>query len=277
MQGLLALAVSSDERLVVCGAHQAEYHCWVTTAENSASFIAAALDRLWRMFPKGKLVFCYLPPGTPLTGLRRAICETRRRPLMLLHKNNCAALLRGKHYRSNRNGLARLAGAPLTLLQPKSRHELEPLMDAIIAACDTRIEMVYEERPFKNDLHKREFYLTQFDEPDLAHAAVLSAGNHVIAANIGIRNRESVSLGLITHAEMFARYSPGSVLIFQLAQQLADQGYKYFDLTPGGGAYKERFATAHDEAFYAVVFARTLPYWRAAAIAWLKHIRRRFV
>jgi CelD/BcsL family acetyltransferase involved in cellulose biosynthesis len=277
MQGLLALAVSSNERLVVCGAHQAEYQCWVTAAENSASFIAAALDRLWRMFPKGRLVFRYLPPGTPLNGLRLAICERRRRPLMLLERSTCAALLRGKHNKRNSIGLARLAGAPLSLLQPKNRHELEPFMDAISAACDTRIGMVHKERPFKNDPHKREFYLAQFDEPDLAHAAVLTAGNQMIATNIGIRNRQSVSLGLITHAEAFARYSPGLVLIFQLAKQLADQGYKYLDLTPGGAAYKERFATTHDEAMIALVFARSFPYRRAAVTAWLKRICRPLV
>jgi CelD/BcsL family acetyltransferase involved in cellulose biosynthesis len=277
MEGLLALAVSGDERLVVCGAHQAEYQCWVTTAENSASFIAAALDSLWRMFPKARLVFRYLPPGVPLNGLRRAICETRRRPLLLLDEKRCAALLRGSNNRRKSNGLARLAGAPLTLLQPQTRQELEPFIDAISAACDTRIGMLHGERPFKDDPHKREFYLTQFDEPKLAHAAVLTAGNQMIAAHIGIRNRESVSLGVITHAETFARYSPGSVLIFQLANQLAGQGYKYFDLTPGDDAYKERFATAHDEAIFARVFASDLPYCRAAVTARLRRICRPFV
>ena len=67
-------------------------------------------------------------------------------------------------------------------------------MDAICAACDARIGAVHKEVPFKSDPYKREFYLAQFDEPDLAHAAVLTAANHMIAANLGIRNRESVSL-----------------------------------------------------------------------------------
>jgi CelD/BcsL family acetyltransferase involved in cellulose biosynthesis len=82
---------------------------------------------------------------------------------------------------------------------------------------------------------------------------------------------------VITHAEAFARYSPGSVLIFQLASQLAGQGYKYFDLTPGDDAYKERFATAHDEAFFARVFASDFPYGRAAVTARLKRICHPFV
>ena len=66
MQGLLALAVGSDECLVVCGANQAEYQCWLATAQDSASFVGAALERLWLTFPKSKLVFADLPPDTPL-------------------------------------------------------------------------------------------------------------------------------------------------------------------------------------------------------------------
>jgi CelD/BcsL family acetyltransferase involved in cellulose biosynthesis len=229
------------------------------------------------MFPKGRLAFRYLPPGIPLNGLRRAICETRRRPLFLLDKKYCAALLRGSNNRRKSNGLARLAGAPLMLLQPKTRQELEPFINAISAAYDTRIGMLHGERPFKDDSHKREFYLAQFDEQELAHAAVLTAGNQMIAAHIGICNRESVSLGVITHVEAFARYSPGSVLIFQLANQLASQGYKYFDLTPGDDAYKERFATAHDEVIFALVFASDFPYGRAAVTARLKRTCRPFV
>ena len=46
MQALLALAVGSDECLVVCGANQAEYQCWLATAQDSASFVGAALERL---------------------------------------------------------------------------------------------------------------------------------------------------------------------------------------------------------------------------------------
>jgi hypothetical protein len=55
--------------------------------------------------------------------------------------------------------------------------------------------------------------------------------------------------GLITYSPFYAKFSPELVHLYLLGKSLKDQGYSYFDLTPGYDIYKERLATHMDEVF----------------------------
>lgn len=117
-------------------------------------------------------------------------------------------------------------------------------MPTIIEHCDARHG---DSRPFQSDSRKRELYLAMMERPGLLHATVLRVGDQLVASHLGPIHGRNVSLGLIAHSPEFASHSPGKFAILYLARMLGEQGYEYLDLTPGG-AYKQRFAHAWDEA-----------------------------
>jgi len=60
--------------------------------------------------------------------------------------------------------------------------------------------------------------------------------------------------GINCHSPVNARwYSPGFLHFIMLSQQLAAEGYNFFDLTPGYDLYKEELANGHDEVYEVVI------------------------
>jgi CelD/BcsL family acetyltransferase involved in cellulose biosynthesis len=263
LAGLLALAMNRKTgELVHVGAHQAEYHVWLSAADQGDSFIEAAFDFLADRFPGGRLHLLFLPPGAPMGWLNeprrwagRARLRSLPRPLMAVGAGSrVEESLRKKSNKSRINRLQHLLG-PLNLEVLESREALDPLLDLIANLCDFRSGAFYECLPFRDDPLKREFYLRLVDSPGIAHASLLRAGTEIVAAHIGARSGASVQIGVIAQSPVYSEHSPGKLLLLLLGRELGAGGFQYLDLTPGGD-YKDRFATDSDVAHAGYVYFR---------------------
>lgn len=265
LRALLALAAFPGRRLTVAGAEQSEYQGWIARADES-DFITAALDALARQYPSHRLRFQYLPPGIPTDVLDNhprwgalAFARSETRGLMRLDPAETARTLKKSGNRSKLNRLKQLGEVRLDRLT--QRHELEPIIDEVAAHCDLRQCAMNGVMPFRDDPRKREFYLSMLEAPGLLHATVLRVGTTVAAAHLGVASSRDVSLGVIAHSPFLAAHSPGKLLIHLLTNRLAEEGFQFLDLTPGG-AYKDRFASEYDE-----VQVREIHFSRASFVA----------
>jgi CelD/BcsL family acetyltransferase involved in cellulose biosynthesis/GNAT superfamily N-acetyltransferase len=257
MDGLLLLAVErSTGRLTFAGAHQSEYNVWLALPRDRG-FISEALHGLSKL-AFSSISFTYLPPGTPLDWLEpewktRSSVRVVRRPLLTV--SNPDAMTESLTKKKNRRRLEKLlAGQSLEFAELQSSEELDLYYDEIIDFCDFRQGAVHGSCPFHDDPRKRGFYRALMEQRGLLHATVFKAGDRLLGAHIGIRNKDEVMLGIVAHSPFLAEHSPGKLHILQLGLMLHNQGFRQLDLTPGGDAYKDDRATEYDEAHALTVF-----------------------
>ena len=258
--GLLPLtSVDGGEVLTGAGAHQAEYQGWLAVP-GATAFVGDALDALRDRTSARRLTLRYLPSGTPVEALRAHPTWGRAadvlpfsRALMRADADDAAKSLKKS---ANRSKLARLGRVgPVRLERLTDRPALEAVIDEIADFCDLRQGAVNGVLPFRADPRKREFHLRMLEQPGLLHATVLRAGDQLAAVHLGVAAEREVQLGVIAHSPFLAAHSPGKLLLLFLARALADEGFTFLDLTPGG-SYKERFATEHDTVHVAEVYLR---------------------
>jgi len=257
MDGLMALATErASGQLTFAGAHQAEYNVWLALP-GEQTFIVEALDRL-RQLGFRSLTFTYLPPGTPLEWLqggwnRRSTIRAVQRPLLTV--DNIEAVRDSLNKKKNRRRLEKLqADGPLSFLELHTPDELDVYYDEIIDFCDFRTGATHGTCPFREDPRKRAFYRNLMAQEGLLHVTVMTIGQQLVAAHIGIRNKNEVMLGIVGHSPFLAAHSPGKLHVLQLGLLLHQEGFSSLDLTPGGDAYKEDRATRYDEAYVLSIF-----------------------
>jgi CelD/BcsL family acetyltransferase involved in cellulose biosynthesis len=266
LHGLLLLGLEKKTGVLVhVGAHHAEYQSWLSRPEWATSFIVPALAAL-RGIGRGTLEFLFLAQGSPLdwtvhahrAGVRTSVVWHKRGLMQVGVGASIAASLGKKH---NKTLLSRLKKiGPVRIQQLMTAAELEAVIDIIVEHCDVRQGAAHGALPFARDRAKRAFYLSMM-AAGLLHATVLWAGNVLLAAHLGFRDRGMLSLGLITHAPQYSQHSPGKFMILLLGQLLGEHGDERFDLTPGG-TYKDRFATSSDDVAVLEVFLSPSEYAR---------------
>jgi CelD/BcsL family acetyltransferase involved in cellulose biosynthesis len=278
LAGLLTLALDRDgTRLPGAGAEQAEYHCWITRGDDGGAFMAAAIDRIRAMFPRAQIALRYLPPGVPLGWMQGAPglgkCCTlwpHRRPVMRIDEEAMEYQRRKKNHRQNYNRLKKLGSVGF---QRISDHEhFRQVFDEICMQYDFRQAGLYRHMPFASDPLKKRFYL-ELHRRQLLHATVLTVDGEIAASHLGVVSKgQAVHLGINTHGPAFAAHSPGNLLLAMLGVMLAREKVEIFDLTPGGDAYKEHFATEHDEVFELTVFGSSARRLQAETLARAKSL-----
>ncbi len=72
--------------------------------------------------------------------------------------------------------------------------------------------------------------------------SALYAGDHLVGAHLGMRSPQVWHWWFPVYDHAFAPYSPGALLLLQVAQAAADQGHALLDLGKGDDAYKRSFA-----------------------------------
>ena len=266
MDGLMALATErSNGELTFAGAHQAEYNVWLALP-GEQTFIVDALNRLQQL-GFSSLTFTYLPPGTPLEWLqagwnRRSTIRAVQRPLLTV--DNIEAVRDSLKKKKNRRRLEKLqADSPLRFLELHTPDELDAYYDQLIDFCDFRTGAVHGTCPFREDARKRAFYSALMAQDGLLHVTIMTIGQRLVAAHIGLRNKSEVMLGIVAHSPFLAAHSPGKLHILHLGLLLHEEGYSNLDLTPGGDAYKEDRATRYDEAYLLSIFL--------SSKAWARH------
>jgi CelD/BcsL family acetyltransferase involved in cellulose biosynthesis/RimJ/RimL family protein N-acetyltransferase len=260
LNGLLPLAVSSKGgELIVAGGHQAEYQAWICSPNSGDEFACQMVRTLRQEFPGAVLTFRYLPPGTPTSWFasteagRSCKLAPHRRPLLRFADGK--ETMKSLHKKSNKSRLNRLERiGPLEFRRISDPKEFEEHFNDLIQCYDFRQAAVHGVAPFREDELKKPFHLAMMNIPGLLHATVLKVGNQFAAAHLGACGNKEVQLGIITHNPLFARHSPGKFHILFLAQMLIEEGYQQLDLTPGGDAYKDRFANGFDEVHTLTLF-----------------------
>jgi CelD/BcsL family acetyltransferase involved in cellulose biosynthesis/GNAT superfamily N-acetyltransferase len=262
LTGFFALARDKqDLRIVPAGDHQAEYQCWLAEPECSDGFLQAALKLLRQRYMLNRLTLKYLPAQAP-TEWARAILDCGARARLRPHSRPILGLQDPKHIdkalkkKSNKSRLNRLKQrGDVRLRCLTSSADLKEVIDRISDYYDLRQGAMNSVCPFREDSNKKQFYLDLMNCKGLLHASVLTVGDEIAAAHLGIQDGDTVAVGVYSYAPSLARHSPGKFLMLMLASELASQGIQNIDLTPGG-AWKDRFATKHDEVLEVTIFFR---------------------
>src|SRR5262249_26684920 len=199
-------------------------------------------------FPRRRLQFLFLPPGFTFEPPRRwrSRCFHRAIRTPYLATNPAESVRDSMRKKSNKHKLNQLARQGKVAFERVSDDAaFESLLDEIIPLYDLRHAAVHDVAPFRQDILKKPFLLALQRETDLLHTTVMRVDDEVVAAHIGVRDRNTVLVGMPTHSPRYSRQSVGKLLFFELALLLERDGVDMLDLTPGG-EYKDRFATHHE-------------------------------
>jgi len=77
---------------------------------------------------------------------------------------------------------------------------------------------------------------------------ILMAGDEALALALTLEAGDHAFYWFCSYEPDFARYSPGSVLLIKIIEELHARKFRTLDLGPGGEPWKERFATKHRTA-----------------------------
>lgn len=84
---------------------------------------------------------------------------------------------------------------------------------------------------------------------------MLVAGDEVLALSLSLEAGDQAYYWFCSYDPRFARYSPGSVLLMKIIEELHARKFNACDLGPGGEPWKERFATGHRTACIGHVYS----------------------
>ena len=260
--GLWLLAYNSESGILVhAGAHQAEYHAWLAAPGDDIQFLLSAWPKLISAVRFAQLRCKYLPAIYLADVLRTALghniglrIRQHSRPLLRLEADEIRTTIAKKGNRSRFNRLKKMG--KLEFRRITDTAELEPIFDELIDFYDFRQGAVNNSTPFRDDVYKRGFHLDLLSaaSSDLLVTATL-LDERPIAAFWGMASGPVVHLGMLIHSPFLAEHSPGKLHIMQLSEFLLQEGNTtILDLTPGGDAWKERFANEHDVVAEAVLY-----------------------
>lgn len=273
LTGLLAMALqgsssSKNRRIVGAGHFEAEYQTWLSEEANGEAFIKDALKELWKKFPQHHLMFRFLPERTPLNWLagdkelnKRSVLEQYSRPLMDFSDPDVSKILRHSQFRNKFNRLKRLGTVHFERITDVGR--FSSIVDELTLLFDFRQGAMFNKNHFREDPLKKDLLLAQFKE-NLLHVTVLKVNEEIIAALAAFTGKGWLHMaGVNCHSPLYTKSnSPGYVHFIMLGQELAQEGFQCFDLTPGYDAYKERLATGHDHVHELVIAGTSSFYYK---------------
>ncbi|WP_081169891.1 GNAT family N-acetyltransferase [Niastella populi] len=254
LTGLLTLAKDKKGLITGAGASQAEYQVWLTENENDEVFIKSALAKLYRFFPRNRILFKYIPAGVSLQFTKkdtpwnnRCFVKCSPQPVMVINEEHFVTELKKKNRREKINRLKRLGD--LEFERITDYNGFNTVFDELALQSDFRKGAMYNKLAFKNDPVRKNFLLALFEQ-NLLHVTVLKTNDKIIAANVSIGTNKQLHLqGINCFAAALARHSPGIIHFLMLGKLLAEEGVEVFDLTPGADGYKEILATDHSVAY----------------------------
>ncbi len=280
--GLLILALQKNSnQLVVAGAHQAEYQCWLASPDCPDDFLIRALVALDNAKLRAEtLRFKYLPKNAltqPLLESKRYLKVVKlvnhQRPLMAINGENIEKSFRKKSNKSRFNRLKKLGELRFRKILDTSC--FENTFDRIIKFYDLRQGAINNSFPFLDDPQKKDFHLKLLkNHPDLLHITITTLDDNLVSAHIGVIGKNAVHLAILAYSPFYANHSPGKLHLMQLGRQLSEENIELLDLTPGGDLWKERFSNDHDEVYELIIYKnqweKTLEYVKDEGLTILK-------
>jgi CelD/BcsL family acetyltransferase involved in cellulose biosynthesis len=252
--GLLPLAREhNSERIVVAGAHQAEYQGWLALPENNAAFMTGALKLVSQELGAERLRFKYLPVGTPAGWVHERaswISKLVPHPRAIIPLDTDAKVaryltekMRRRSTRNYWNRLKRLGDFRFERIREAA--ELDRIFDQLILYYDVRQGATHGKFAFEQDQQKRSFHLALMRE-NVLHVTLLRAGNDILSAQFGLISGKTYSGLMPMFSPFCAELSPMTVHLLMLVEELHREGYQTLDLTPSIDPFKERFAAEFD-------------------------------
>lgn len=266
LTGLLAMAIPASDRsnaegrqgsvrIVGAGEYEAEYHCWIAEPDTNDFFITNALTKLLQHYPKARIMFRFMPPGTPLAWHDQnpkwqslSVKQAFRRPLLEIKSPEAEKAFRiNNQYKTKLNRLKKLGTVKFERVTDPG--VFEAVLPELALQYDFRQGGLFNKNQFRDKPLKAEFMKMLFKN-GLLHVTLLRVNDDIIGSMVAVADRGWVYLqGINTHSPFYARHSPGILHFLNLGQLLAHEGVDVFDLTPGGDTYKERLATSHDQVY----------------------------
>jgi CelD/BcsL family acetyltransferase involved in cellulose biosynthesis len=253
LTGILPLGVSRGGRhAVLPGAEQGEYKSWLASSRGGA-FFDEALELLARQTRVGSISCRYLPPAFPADEARSALAERWRcesesypRPIVpLSDPKRFAEYMGEKRNRTLRNLSIRLNKiGEVRLERIRSVDELLPVFDRLIGWYEARQQSAHGKSSFGRDKNKKPWHLDLLRE-GLLHVSVLKTGQEIVSGCFGLSDGKTYTLAMPMYAAEYAQYSPMALHFLALVEQLQQEGYSLFDLTPGDDPFKKRFASEY--------------------------------
>jgi hypothetical protein len=254
---------------------QAEYHCWLADDDQANDFASMAVQRVRVEFPHARINLKYLPPGVPVDWIdgrtlpaKWCVLQRHSRPLMTIDGDAMHRQWRKKNHRQKYNRLSRLGTVSFERVTDHAR--FEQIFGDICRQYDFRQGALCRAMPFATDPLKKSFYL-ELHRRAMLHATILRVDDAIIASHLGLLSKDRVvHLGINSYAPSFSTYSPGHLLLALLGVHLATEWVETLDLTPGGDAYKEQFASSHDQVLELDIFPGPLEQMRSQALGSFK-------
>ena len=253
--GVMALATDADSSEIVhAGAHQANYHGWIAAPDAEGRFPAACVDAVFGRFRPRRWLWKHLPPGAPIdwvetlrrrSGPGAVRHETLQSPIWDLtdtavEQRLWKGSLKNYFNRYRREG-------QLVYERLSEPHRLKDAVAQLIPWCDLRHGAVHGDLPFWEDAAKAPFHEALANAGDQIYASQLRLDERPLAIHLGPVDDRQLYLGIHGYDPAEGKRSPGTILFIEMARHLASIGVRTLDLTPGGDAFKERFATGHRE------------------------------
>lgn len=247
-------------RIAFAGHYESLYQTWLAAPSDGDAFIKKALTELLERFPNHTISLRFVPRGTPLDWVKKdkqwqqyCILQTHTRPLIKLsHTEEEKIFQRRKHFKHKFNRLKRAGEVQFETI--KDLHSFESSLPEMAVMYDFRQSALFNKSPFTEDPAYKELMLELF-RLQLLHVTVLKLNGKMIAAIVAVGEKDWMYLaGINCHSPVNARwFSPGFLHFILLSQQLSEEGYNFFDLTPGYDTYKDELANDHDEVHELVI------------------------
>jgi CelD/BcsL family acetyltransferase involved in cellulose biosynthesis len=262
MVGVMPLAFSlKGKYLTHAGDYHAEYHGWISKRDFEQEFPVQALIavrnnfnlRLWQWRP--------LPPRSQVNWLTSVDLKKEKifvsfaeedSPVLDLNDDSKIKRLKTKSVSNQINRFKKRNNFYLERI--RSKEKAIEIFDILAAQCDFRQMAAHQTAPFANDENKKKFYIERLNFPKNNHFTILWSDSKPLAFHFGACDSDTVISGLSAYDPLEERNSPAKVHRLKLIELLREEGYRYFDLTPGGDKYKETYASIHQKIFIPTIY-----------------------
>ncbi len=260
LAGLLPLAIHKNKgTFEVAGAHQAEYQAWLADTSCEDTFIQKSLRTIFKEFNIEKLTFKYVLESTPLhwlhskTWSKHSVLKSKKRPLINLEGDKFSLKsIQNKNFKNRLNRLKRQGKVKYSQITDRDLFlKTFPKFEIIY---DFRMFATYGIAPFLSDKSKRAFHLAMFDKENLLHISVLHVGSQIVAFKVAVRDEKTLYGSVASFSPLFARLGPARLHLFYLFQDLIENNFSIYDLTPGRDPSKDSMADTYETVFEITIF-----------------------
>ncbi|MBL4602074.1 MAG: GNAT family N-acetyltransferase [Emcibacteraceae bacterium] len=247
-----------------CGAHQAEYQCWLSADLNFSTFIKQVLTEIGKIDLNNNFTMKFLPAeltqhirNNSKILANNFILHDEKKPVIQFDQDPAPwQSMTKKGNKSKLSRLKKLGDLKIELLSFNASEKKEAaieLLQQISLFYDLRQGAINNNLPFIEDTVKFKFYLRLLTELDEFKVLAVHINDKVIACVIGDITDKELSVGVFSYDFFLSKHSPGKILLLLGSKLLAEAGLKTIDLTPGGDwkwRYANHFETVSTITFY---------------------------